>query len=343
MKTRLKIILPALLFVMTVLTMTVHADLGTVFGPWRYYAPYYFPPEVTQGPTCYRPQQFLPRYQDPNPLPDIPEPRQPAPGYGPAPAMGMPIMLPQCLPPALACAPPVVTPCGPPMPAFRPQVVRRMRAPQMCAPCPNPAPQTCAPPMVIPCAPPMPACCPQACAPCPNPAPQMCASPDVLPCAPPMPACCPQECAPYPGGFPRMGGPMPFPYGETIHREPIAPRVLNATPRDGDLSRKARSIRVVRPDRSRIQPRLEEPSSPPPPSHSEMPRMVPGRPYPVYRSGPESDPESRPDSAPQRPRRRSSPTRGASADTGNLTGASNEMEFDSPPPLRRAAFREFDD
>ncbi len=339
---------------MTVLTMTAYADLGTVFGPWRYYAPYYFPPEVTQGPTCFRPQQFLPRYQDPNPLPDIPGPEQPAPGYGSAPAMGMPIVLPQCPPPASACAPSMVTPCGPPMPAFRPKVVRQLPAPRMRASRPTLAPQTCAPPVVIPCGPPMPACCPQACAPCSPQGPQMCAATVAISCGPPMPVCCPQvcapcpppppqTCAPYPGGFPGMGGPMPFPYGEMIHPEPIAPRVINAMPREGDARRKARSIRIVRPTRSRIQPRLEEPSSPPPPARSEMPRMVPGRPYPVYRSGPESDTESRPDSAPQKPRRRSSPTRGASADAGDLTGASNAMEFDSLPPLRRAVFREFDD
>ncbi len=64
------------------------ADTGFRFGPWLYFAPYYFPSSGSCMGICFTPAHFIPRYESPNP---------PAPGpyAGPAavphpPKKGMP-------------------------------------------------------------------------------------------------------------------------------------------------------------------------------------------------------------------------------------------------------------
>ncbi len=37
------------------------------FGPWAYYAPYYFPPDMVFAGRLFCPQDFAPRYESPNP------------------------------------------------------------------------------------------------------------------------------------------------------------------------------------------------------------------------------------------------------------------------------------
>ncbi len=45
------------------------------FGPWLYYAPYYFPPDGCCLGHCFSPDEFRPRYEAPNP----PQPKNDAP------------------------------------------------------------------------------------------------------------------------------------------------------------------------------------------------------------------------------------------------------------------------
>ncbi len=45
------------------------------FGPWLYYAPYYFPPDGCCLGYCFSPDEFRPVYESPNP----PQPRNDAP------------------------------------------------------------------------------------------------------------------------------------------------------------------------------------------------------------------------------------------------------------------------
>jgi hypothetical protein len=45
------------------------------FGPWRYYAPYYFPPDRCCLGYCFSPDDFRPTYESPNP----PQPKNDAP------------------------------------------------------------------------------------------------------------------------------------------------------------------------------------------------------------------------------------------------------------------------
>ena len=121
--------------------MTAHADLGSVFGPWRYYAPYYYSQRVTHEWNCFPPHLFLPRYQDPNPVPDVPPPPQPDARYGAPPVMGMPMGgPPQGPPPVPASAPGMIMPCPSRQPTCYPQVI-----PQMSAPCPMPPAPMCGP------------------------------------------------------------------------------------------------------------------------------------------------------------------------------------------------------
>jgi len=46
------------------------------FGPWVYWAPYYYPPEEMMQCLGFKPEDFAPRYQAPNPMapPDCPPP-----------------------------------------------------------------------------------------------------------------------------------------------------------------------------------------------------------------------------------------------------------------------------
>ncbi len=274
MNTIRNLTLPAFMTVIIGFAFPVWADLGTVFGPWRYYAPYYFPPQVTQEGTCFTPDQLKPRYQDPNPIPQIP--RHPAPTlHNPMAApliQGLPIM------PA-------------PGPACAPQVP--------CLPAGSAPTAVYAPPVAAPC----------------------------LPMGMPFP---------HPGLS--MPGPMPVPYGPEIHPQPISPRHFGhrEAPRSTVRSRAPRSsVRPRQERREKAEPEF-------PSSESGTPRMVPGRPYPVYRSVPKRETDVTPDSSIQRIPRRSGPPNGAKRVTH--VPPSEGRKFDPPhSPLRRAVFSEFDD
>jgi hypothetical protein len=51
------------------------SDTEERFGPWLYYAPYYFPPDGCCLGHCFSPDEFRPVYESPNP----PQPRNDAP------------------------------------------------------------------------------------------------------------------------------------------------------------------------------------------------------------------------------------------------------------------------
>ena len=56
-------------------TVAAYADFGPRFGPWRYFAPYYFPKGNQCKGYCLTPKDYLPKYEDPNPY--IPGPPRP--------------------------------------------------------------------------------------------------------------------------------------------------------------------------------------------------------------------------------------------------------------------------
>lgn len=56
-------------------------DTGFVFGPWKYFAPYYFPVSGQCMGICFTPADFIPTYESPNP---------PAPGPYSGPVMPPP-------------------------------------------------------------------------------------------------------------------------------------------------------------------------------------------------------------------------------------------------------------
>ncbi|GEM_PF-783489 len=61
--------------VISTLALTAYADVEPPFGPWRYFAPYYFAPNHTCNSFLLTPDQFKPRYEVPNPLvPGLPTP-----------------------------------------------------------------------------------------------------------------------------------------------------------------------------------------------------------------------------------------------------------------------------
>lgn len=70
----------AALLVLTVVllaTGVAYAQTGERFGPWLYYAPYYFPQGGLCKGYCLSPDDFVPRYEDPNP--EAPAPVRPLP------------------------------------------------------------------------------------------------------------------------------------------------------------------------------------------------------------------------------------------------------------------------
>jgi hypothetical protein len=71
--TSLVLAMSALLVVVT-FALPSHAEVR--FGPWVYYAPYYYPPDNQCLACVTSPLDFLPRYESPNP---------PAPSYDPGP------------------------------------------------------------------------------------------------------------------------------------------------------------------------------------------------------------------------------------------------------------------
>lgn len=61
-----------LLLIVTVMglvaTAPAHAYTGPKFGPWLYFASYYFPPSGCCKGYCFSAHEFAPRYEDPPPL-----------------------------------------------------------------------------------------------------------------------------------------------------------------------------------------------------------------------------------------------------------------------------------
>lgn len=74
-----KIALLWLLAATIVLSAHPPATADMRFGPWVYFAPYYFPPDRCCLGYCLTDQDFIPKYQSPNPLPP------PRDGYCPPP------------------------------------------------------------------------------------------------------------------------------------------------------------------------------------------------------------------------------------------------------------------
>ncbi len=77
-----------LIAALAIITVSVSAIAGGAqtnerFGPWKYYAPYYFPKNGCYG-ICFSPDDFKPVYEDPNPLAPKgvyrPQPLPPIPG-----------------------------------------------------------------------------------------------------------------------------------------------------------------------------------------------------------------------------------------------------------------------
>jgi hypothetical protein len=114
------ILIVALLFAMN---LTAHGEER--FGPWKYFAPYYFPPDKSCMGHCFGPDELFPRYETPPP---------PRPSYATdclAPGMVGPIMpMPRK---RLASSQP------PPQPQMRPAPIRmrQMNPPAVTSPTPQ--------------------------------------------------------------------------------------------------------------------------------------------------------------------------------------------------------------
>lgn len=95
-KIALLILLPIIIFGVC---SAADAYMGKRFGPALYFGPYYFPKHLCDVGICFTPDDFKPRYQDPNPLP-------------PGPIMAMPPKPPvRKVKPVQKCAP--VPACAP--------------------------------------------------------------------------------------------------------------------------------------------------------------------------------------------------------------------------------------
>ncbi|AFM26222.1 hypothetical protein [Desulfomonile tiedjei] len=55
-----------LIFALLFCFMSLSAHAAERYGPWKYYAPYYFPPNGCHG-ECWSPCDFLPVYESPLP------------------------------------------------------------------------------------------------------------------------------------------------------------------------------------------------------------------------------------------------------------------------------------
>jgi len=62
-----KILLVGVLVVLYAMAMAASSHAEERFGPWVYFAPYYFPPDGCCLGYCFGPADFLPRYESPNP------------------------------------------------------------------------------------------------------------------------------------------------------------------------------------------------------------------------------------------------------------------------------------
>ncbi len=220
-------------------TLSAAADTGTKWGPWRHFAPYYFPPSRACMGYSFTPKDFQPRYQVPNAMvpgaprpPMIPRfskvrPNGPTKCRPAPPVCGPPVCAPPMCGPPL-CGPPMCRPpaCGPRKPPSRIYTAPKCGVRKACGPPPmvcgpprpacGPPPPVCAPPRRV-CAPPV--CAPRPCAPPPRPR-IVCTPPlyapvpvhDMRTCAPAPPrpvcgppVCAPPVCAPRPCGPPQRG------------------------------------------------------------------------------------------------------------------------------------------
>ncbi len=62
-----KIVLICVIAIISALAAQTSSHSEERFGPWVYFAPYYFPPDGCCLGQCFGPDDFLPRYESPNP------------------------------------------------------------------------------------------------------------------------------------------------------------------------------------------------------------------------------------------------------------------------------------
>lgn len=174
------------------------ADTGRTYGPWRYFAPYYFSPSRSCAGVPLTPDDFKSKYELPNPVvPGEPVPAPPerkvkskvmvkTPRMNPImPPMGRPDMrvVPNCAPRPGVCAPMVMR-----KPPYPPAPTPRMAVQNGCAPT---APIVASPPAYP--NPPLSRMCTQKGCP---PPPQMICNPPACPPQPIPRSCAPQPCQP---------------------------------------------------------------------------------------------------------------------------------------------------
>ena len=58
-----KIILISVFTIISVIAIQTSSHAETRFGPWLYYAPYYFPPDGSCLGYCFGPDDFRPKYR----------------------------------------------------------------------------------------------------------------------------------------------------------------------------------------------------------------------------------------------------------------------------------------
>jgi hypothetical protein len=76
-----KRLLVCVLVVLSSMTLAASSHAELRFGPWVYFAPYYFPPDGCCLGYCFGPDDFIPRYESPNP---------PIPSHDVGPCLGCP-------------------------------------------------------------------------------------------------------------------------------------------------------------------------------------------------------------------------------------------------------------
>jgi len=62
-----KLLLVCVFTILSAMTLQTSSHADPRFGPWVYFAPYYFPPDGCCLGQCFGPADFLPRYEAPNP------------------------------------------------------------------------------------------------------------------------------------------------------------------------------------------------------------------------------------------------------------------------------------
>jgi hypothetical protein len=62
-----KVLLICVFTIISAIALQTSSNAEQRFGPWLYYAPYYFPPDGCCLGYCFGPDDFRPRYESPNP------------------------------------------------------------------------------------------------------------------------------------------------------------------------------------------------------------------------------------------------------------------------------------